>query len=209
MKNTSILVSGLVALIASIAAAAPVAAQDGTFRTAFAAVAAGQTSIPVGHLDYCQKRPYDCQPVAIAAPVALTDDLWRELQDVNNHFNTAVTAVSDADLYGVAEFWTYPSSGYGDCEDYVLGKRAALIERGWSPSNLLVSVVKQPNGEGHAVLMVRTDRGDLILDNQDGLIKLWTDTPYTYLKRQSQAHAGQWVDILDGRDVTVTATAGY
>ena len=206
MKKTSILVSGLIALVA---AAAPAMAQDGRIQTAYAATAEGQTSIPIGHMEYCQKRPYECQPLAIAAPVALTDDLWRELQDVNNYFNTTVTAVSDQDLYGVAEFWTYPSSGYGDCEDFVLGKRAALIERGWDASNLLISVVTQPDGEGHAVLMVRTDRGDLILDNQEGLIKLWTDTPYTYLKRQSQAHAGQWVDILDGRDVVVTATAGY
>jgi len=206
MKKTSILVSGLIALVA---AAAPAMAQDGRIQTAYAATAEGQTSIPVGHMEYCQKRPYECQPLAVAAPVTLTDDLWRELQDVNNYFNTTVTAVSDQDLYGVAEFWTYPSSGYGDCEDFVLGKRAALIERGWDASNLLISVVTQPDGEGHAVLMVRTDRGDLILDNQEGLIKLWTDTPYTYLKRQSQAHAGQWVDILDGRDVVVTATAGY
>lgn len=209
MKKTSILISGLFALIASIAATAPIAAQDARIETAFADIAAGQTSIPVGHMQYCQKRPYECQPHAVATPVALTDDLWRELQDVNNTFNTTVTAVSDQDLYGVAEFWTYPSSGYGDCEDFVLGKRAALIERGWAPSNLLVSVVMQANGEGHAVLMVRTDRGDLVLDNQDGLIRLWTDTPYTFLKRQSQAHAGQWVDILDGRDAVVTATAGY
>jgi predicted transglutaminase-like cysteine proteinase len=209
MKNTSILVSGLVALIASIGAAAPVAAQDARIQTAYAEVAATQTSIPVGHLEYCQKRPYECQPMAPAAPVALNDDLWRQLQDVNNHYNTTVTAVSDQDLYGIAEFWTYPTSGYGDCEDFVLAKRAALIERGWEPSNLLISVVRQPNGEGHAVLMVRTDRGDMVLDNQEGLIKLWNETPYTFLKRQSQAHAGQWVDILSGDDVTVTATAGY
>ena len=206
MKKTSILVSGLIALIASVA---PAMAQDARIQTAYAQIGAGPTSIPVGHMEYCQKRPYDCQPLAVSTPVGLTDDLWRELQDVNNHFNTTVTAVSDQDLYGVAEFWTVPTSGYGDCEDFALGKRAMLIERGWDASNLLISVVMQPDGEGHAVLMVRTDRGDLILDNQEGLIKLWTDTPYTFLKRQSQAHAGQWVDILDGRDVVVTATAGY
>ncbi|WMT85637.1 transglutaminase-like cysteine peptidase [Pelagibacterium sp. 26DY04] len=205
MKKTSILISGLVALIAATGAAA----QEARIQTAYAEVAAVQTSIPVGHLEYCQKRPYDCQPMASATPVALNDDLWRELQDVNNHFNTTVTAVSDQDLYGVGEFWTYPTSGYGDCEDFVLAKRQALIERGWEPANLLISVVRQPNGEGHAVLMVRTDRGDLVLDNQEGLIKLWNDTPYTFLKRQSQAHAGQWVDILHGQNVTVTATAGY
>lgn len=209
MKNTSILFSGLFALVAFLGFAAPAAAQDGHVQTAYAQVAAVQTSIPIGHLDYCQRRPFDCQPMAPVAPVALTDELWRELQAVNNHYNTSIIAVSDMDLYGVEDFWTYPSSGYGDCEDYAIGKRATLIERGWHPSNLLLTVVMQPNGEGHAVLMVRTDRGDLILDNQDGLIRLWNDTPYTFLKRQSQAHAGQWVDVLHGHDGIVTATAGY
>jgi predicted transglutaminase-like cysteine proteinase len=209
MKNKSILISGLVALIASVGATAPALAQDARLQLAYAEVAAGVTSIPVGHMEFCQKRPYECQPLAAAAPAALNDDRWRQLQDVNNLYNTTITAVSDYDLYGTEEFWTYPTSGYGDCEDFVLAKRAALIEGGWNPANLLISVVKQPDGEGHAVLMVRTDRGDLVLDNQEGLIKLWTDTPYTYLKRQSQAHSGQWVDILDGRDAVVTATAGY
>ncbi|RDE10324.1 transglutaminase-like cysteine peptidase [Pelagibacterium lacus] len=209
MKTTSILVSGLVALIASTAAMAPAAAQQvASLHPAFASTA-DLTSIPVGHAEFCAQRPYECLPMAPAAPVALTDALWTELQQVNNHYNTTVTAMSDADLYGTEEFWTYPTSGYGDCEDFALGKRATLIERGWNPANLLIAVVRQPNGEGHAVLMVRTDRGDLVLDNQEGLIKLWTDTPYTFLKRQSQAHAGQWVDILDARDGIVTATAGY
>ena len=63
-----------------------------------------------------------------------------------------------------------------------------------------MAVVASANGEGHAVLMVRTDRGDLVLDNQDGTVQLWNDTPYQYIKRQSQANAGQWVDIIDNRD---------
>ena len=208
MNNTSILISGLIALTATLGLAAPAAAQQVASVNAAYAQVSDLTSIPVGHVEFCQKRPHECQPMAPAAPVALTDGLWIDLQTVNNQVNTTITAVSDADLYGADEFWTFPTSGYGDCEDFVLAKRAALIEMGWSASNLLISVVMQPNGEGHAVLMVRTDRGDLVLDNQDGLIKIWTDTPYTFIKRQSQAHAGQWVDILD-TDGIVTATAGY
>lgn len=206
MKKTGVIVSGLIALILSLGFTAPASANEA--HPAFASVA-GLTSIPVGHAEFCERRPYECQPMELVNNVALTDALWRDLQEVNNHYNTTITAVSDRDIYGVDEFWTFPSRGYGDCEDFALAKRAALIERGWPASTLLISVVMQPNGEGHAVLMVRTDRGDLILDNQQALIKVWTDTPYTFLKRQHQAHAGQWVDILDARDGIVTATAGY
>ncbi|WP_196258726.1 transglutaminase-like cysteine peptidase [Pelagibacterium limicola] len=206
MKKTNVFISGLIALFASLGASAPANAVE--THAAFASVG-NQTSIPVGHAEYCVRLPHECQPLEKVANIALTDALWRDLQEVNNHYNTTITAASDRDIYGVDEFWTYPSRGYGDCEDFALAKRAALIERGWPASTLLISVVMQPNGEGHAVLMVRTDRGDLILDNQESLIKVWTDTPYTFLKRQSQAHAGQWVDILDARDNIVTATAGH
>ena len=54
--------------------------------------------------------------------------------------------------------------------------------------------------------MVRTDRGDLILDNQNARVLVWTDTPYEYIKRQSQADAGRWVGLNDDR-ATITAAA--
>ena len=56
-----------------------------------------------------------------------------------------------------------------------------------------------------AVLTVRTSEGDLVLDNLDGAVRAWNETPYTYLKRQSQANAGEWVAINDDRDVQIVA----
>ena len=38
--------------------------------------------------------------------------------------------------------------------------------RGWPESKLLITVVRDENNEGHAVLTVRTDEGDFILDNR-------------------------------------------
>ena len=101
---------------------------------------------------------------------------------------------SDIDIYGKEEVWTYPDQA-GDCEDYVLLKRQLLINEGLSPSDLLITVVRKPDGEGHAVLTVRTNRGDFVLDNLTTKVMLWKDTPYTYLKRQSARHAGHWVSI--------------
>ncbi|MEM7069427.1 MAG: transglutaminase-like cysteine peptidase, partial [Pseudomonadota bacterium] len=100
--------------------------------------------------------------------------------------------------YNTEEFWTYPTN-FGDCEDYVLMKRHMLMERGWPASSLLITVVRQPNGEGHAVLTVRTDRGDFILDNLETKVKPWNETPYTYLKRQAEDHSGRWIALKDFR----------
>jgi Predicted periplasmic protein len=187
-------------------AVAPAQAFD-TTNVAFVQTVGGTTSIPVGHAEFCQHRPDECRanPDPVAA-VSLTEGLWQQLLAVNTGINQAVVPVTDQELYQVAEFWTYPN-GYGDCEDYVLAKRRELINAGWPASTLLIAVVKQANGEGHAVLMVRTDRGDLVLDNQIGTIDLWNQTPYKFIKRQSQANAGQWVDMIDTRDIVIT-TAG-
>jgi predicted transglutaminase-like cysteine proteinase len=128
----------------------------------------------------------------------LTEARWKQLLAVNTEINADVVPETDEQLYHVQEYWTYPK-GAGDCEDYVLAKRRQLIELGWPASTLLITVVKQDDGEGHAVLMVRTDRGDLVLDNQQALIEVWNMTPYHYIKRQSQTNPGQWVDLYDNR----------
>ena len=59
------------------------------------------------------------------------------------------------------------------------------------------------NGEGHAVLTVRTDRGDYILDNLINRVRLWSETGYRYLKRQAVDHTGHWVSIPDGDETLV------
>jgi len=65
--------------------------------------------------------------------------------------------------------------------------------------------VREANGNGHAVLIARTDRGDLVLDNQDGRVLLWKDTPYEFVKRQSQTDPRKWVGLTDFRAPLYTA----
>jgi len=163
------------------------------------------TSIPVGAAQFCKTHRKDCaRSASLEAAVPLTQRLWDQLIDINNAINAAVVPVTDEQQYSISEFWTYPD-GAGDCEDFALAKRKALIAEGWNPSTLMIAVVRQQNGEGHAVLMVRTDRGDLVLDNQEGRVLVWNETPYHFLKRQSQADAGQWVDLVDGRGQQVAS----
>ena len=158
----------------------------------------GSTTQPIGHYEFCQNAPAECGPVAASAPHALTRADWNRMVDINNRVNSAIRPLTDMEMWGKAELWSYPSD-VGDCEDYVLLKRHMLVKAGFAKSNLLITVVRQPNGDGHAVLTVRTDRGDFILDNLVSRINDWRDTPYTYLKRQNTAHAGRWEKIEDNR----------
>ena len=105
------------------------------------------------------------------------------------------------------EYWTYPTSA-GDCEDYVLLKRRLLNKiEGIALGNLLITVVRKRDGEGHAVLTLRTTRGDFVLDNLDWHIRSWRDTSYSFIKRQSSLDPGAWTDIEDDEDLLVGALA--
>ncbi|TAN09167.1 MAG: transglutaminase [Rhizobiaceae bacterium] len=167
----------------------------------------GRTSQPVGHYEFCQRLPSECREMTPKeAPITLTRKLWAELIRVNNTVNQRVKPMTDQQNYGVEEYWSYPDDGYGDCEDYALEKRRKLIADNIPAGDLLMTVVKQPNGDGHAVLTVRTSMGDYILDNLEPRILAWTDTDYRYLKRQSETNSGQWVAIRDDRDITVVGS---
>jgi predicted transglutaminase-like cysteine proteinase len=163
----------------------------------------GPATQPIGHYEFCKIYKSECaKTYSEQPPIGLTEDKWRMLLDVNYTVNTTIKPMTDMELYGVEEKWAYPTYA-GDCEDYVLLKRKMLMQKGFHPSDLLITVVLQPNGEGHAVLTVRTDRGDFVLDNMRNKVLLWADTEYTYLKRQANDDPGRWVKLQDGRTMAV------
>jgi predicted transglutaminase-like cysteine proteinase len=166
----------------------------------------GFTTQPIGHFEFCQSHSAECTVSgANAIRVRISGDRWNELVAINARVNRTVFPATDMEVYGREEWWTYPA-GVGDCEDVALLKRHELIARGWPVGALLITVVKRPNGEGHAVLTVLTDRGDLILDNLDGRVRLWNETPYVFVKRQSEYNSGQWTAIQDTRTPLVGST---
>lgn len=169
--------------------------------------AMGETSTPIGWHDFCQENPADCR-VSRLRPVSiiLDEKNWREIVRTNAAVNHDIDPVTDMEHWGVVERWSYPTDGKGDCEDYVLEKRRRLIRAGFPRQALLVTVVRDHKGEGHAVLTVKTDRGDFVLDNQVGKILNWSDTGYRFIKRQSQEDPNTWVS-LGGFDTNAVAAS--
>lgn len=167
-------------------------------------VTGAATSQPIGHYDFCQGHRNECGPNRNVSPAEMSDAKWGMVRSVNSTVNSSITPMTDKEIYGKDEVWAYPTTA-GDCEDFALLKRRILIQRGISPANLLLTVVRKPDGEGHAVLTLRTTSGDFVLDNLASNVKPWFDTPYSFIKRQSSANAGRWVTIENGRDVLVGA----
>ena len=164
------------------------------------------TSTPIGYARFCEANPADCgNGNHRGGKVVLSEANFAQLAKVNDDVNTRVQPLTDMEHFGEIERWTYPDDGYGDCEDYVLEKRRALIALGWPAETLLITVVRDHKGDGHSVLTVITDRGDLVLDNQELRIQLWHETGYRFVKRQAQGRPDQWVSL---GDVLAPATVG-
>ncbi len=167
----------------------------------------GDTLPPIGYVNFCQEHRADCRPgPRFADRIQLTPAKFGQIEEVNTAVNTEIAPETDLDLYGKPEYWTYPTTK-GDCEDYVLLKRRILIERGFPESTLLITVVRDENDEGHAVLTVRTDKGDFVLDNKRREVMRWTDTPYTFIKRQSERNPLVWISLLPPETAPQTAVS--
>jgi predicted transglutaminase-like cysteine proteinase len=178
-----------------------------TEKLAYAQVR-GDATPPIGWVQFCQDEANqsDCKvPTLKSVSATLDERRWRELLTINARVNTDVIPMTDMDQWGVAERWSYPTTGKGDCEDYALQKRRLLMEAGWPRQALAITVVRDKKGDGHAVLTVKTDRGDFILDNQEKKVKLWLDTGYQFIKRQSDENPNRWVSL--GQVDTATMTA--
>ena len=155
--------------------------------------------------EFCHRLPAECTVDATEpAEVALTAKVWQTITLTNRRVNGAIKPVTVQDLWGVADRWVLAEDGYGDCEDYQLLKRKLLVEAGFPRRAMRMTVVIDEKNEGHAVLMVRTDRGDFILDNKTDAVLPWFQTGYVFVKRESQ-DAIAWVSLGGAISPTMTA----
>ncbi len=195
--RTLVIVTGFISASASVAGQAEGRGGKPSFL-----IVGIQTSVPFGWVDFCFRYNGECEtPITQAVDVVLKGETFQTIERINAQVNTTIKAVSDIDHWHVVDRWDYPTDGAGDCEDYALLKRKLLVEAGFPRQALLMTIVKDQNGEGHAVLTVRTNRGDLILDNLRADVKMWTETGYRFVKRQSQRDANTWVELRDPASV--------
>jgi predicted transglutaminase-like cysteine proteinase len=168
----------------------------------------GPAQPPHGFVRFCEATPQEC--TSDQRPenrFNASAERLRELDDINRAINKAVAPATDLEVYGVNEYWTLPRRK-GDCEDYALLKRHNLIRKGWPVSSLLMTVVRDEKGEGHAVLTARTMQGDFILDNKLEDVRLWSQTPYEYVMRQSYINPRVWVALDTRQSPLATSLSG-
>lgn len=176
-------------------------------------VVSGEAAAPAGFLDFCMEDPGACgaaTTMPIRPEVEMGEALWASVISVNRTANQAIRYLSDA-AFGQPDVWRVAVTA-GDCEDYALAKRAALVELGFPPSALRLATVYSRRTGHHAVLVLSTTDGDYVLDNTRDAILPWDDAGFAWVSVQSAEDPMQWrrvaSNMKDMAHLSATATAG-
>jgi len=156
-----------------------------TALAAFAAPATAGARPPLGYQLMCLQTPAECRGGG-ASKVTATNETLTTLKRINARVNSAITPRNDSG----SDIWS-ANARSGDCEDYVLAKRRALIKAGLPPSALRIAYVKTRGGVGHAILVVKTSHGDFVLDNLDRAVRPLSRAGYRIIS-MSGADPKQW-----------------
>jgi len=173
--------------------------------TSVGAGVTGEARPVLGWVNFCERHRQECA-VDVSEPsvIDLTPRLWQSVIGLNRKVNSAIRAVTDHEHWGTPDSWDLPTDGAGDCEDFQLLKRKLLVEAGLPRRALRITVVIDEKGEGHAVLMLRTTRGDFILDNKTNAVLSWHHTGYAYIKREGH-DSMVWVSLGGATSPVTTA----
>lgn len=174
---------------ASLAAPAPFLGDPGQSLPQASALGDGDLTLaPLAFIQFCNAYADQCR--GGAGVLSLTAAHWAEMAAVNTAVNARIAPNAGKDGFK----WSLETR-YGNCNDYAVQKRAALIARGFPAGALSLAAVVTGSGENHLVLTVRTDRGDFVLDNLRGRVVAWNSTGYRWLKRQSATQPRYWVSL--------------
>jgi predicted transglutaminase-like cysteine proteinase len=155
---------------------------------------ASPTLSPFQHVRFCLRYPADCKSDPTeTTTVELTAETLETIHRVNRDVNASIIPVARSNAIADGGWTISPASG--DCNDYAVSKRHELVQSGFPAKAVRLAVVKTPSGIGHLVLVVSTNKGNLVLDNLSETILPWQLTKYHWVKIQSTSDARYWFEI--------------
>ncbi len=196
VKYIAQVAAGAILAIANIATAA-------ASPSAVAMREGGYALAPFSFVKFCLDYPAECPKSAGPSRIRLTNGRMAELASVNRAVNNSIRPTPDT---STLRYWKLNVNA-GDCNTFAVQKRHELIRRGWPSAALALTVAKTAWGEGHLVVTVRTDQGDLVLDNLRPNIVSWQRAGYDWVMRQSEINPQYWVDLHGGQSGPVYAAA--
>jgi predicted transglutaminase-like cysteine proteinase len=149
----------------------------------------------LGHVEMCAENAEECSARSDVAHAVIWDSHTKQLsKDINQTVNLMIHPKSDEEQFGKADKWNPFPEKYGDCEDYVIQKRRMLIAEGIPASSMMIALVKTKDGEGHAVLVLRTTDGDKVFDNLTDEIKSPRETGHKFIAVTDPQNNDRWLE---------------
>jgi len=158
------------------------------------------TLAPMAFTQFCLRYTDQCRTQRLifrGGPVRLTAKRVHEINEVNTSVNANIVPERNYEGLSAEKWLIAPSSG--DCNDYAVTKRSALLALGWPARALLLSEVVTHSGEHHLVLVVRSSSGDLVLDNLSHSIRPWSNVPYQWVRMQTPKNPNFWSTVAERR----------
>lgn len=178
-------------MLVGLAAPQPAQASNAPFLST-----KGRVAPPSGAQSLCKAYHWACATARSGG--AVTAGQMQIVREINTRINRRYREIGDRQQYGVTERWAMPTSRGGDCEDFALAKKRELIRYGIDPQRLLIATALDRRRGAHAVLIFRSDQGDLVLDNLTNRILNWQKTGYIFMRMQDPNRPSQWVNVLAG-----------
>lgn len=148
--------------------------------------------------DFCLDNEGRCVTSPDMRSVVMEDWVERLLAETNRRINKQIRYKSDEEVYGKDDKWAIAKEddleAYGDCDDYAVSKREALVKH-IPPNAMMLAYVRTEEDEPHAVLIVRTDKGDKILDNRFDRVKDLDETGYDFKYVTDPLDNTKWRDV--------------
>ncbi|WP_120502048.1 transglutaminase-like cysteine peptidase [Roseovarius sp. EL26] len=155
-----------------------------------------QMAAPSGAVELCSRYAWACATSSGGAKISSLQ--IPAVQKINRRINQSVRSVPDQRQYRTKDVWALPTRTGGDCEDYALAKKLKLVQMGYAPEELLIATVVHKKLGPHAVLVIRTEQGDYVLDNLTNRVLLWKETNYFFVQMQNPQNPKQWVGVFLG-----------
>ena len=142
------------------------------------------------YVKFCIRNPGECDLTGPGV-IDLSFEIKRAIGQINSTVNREIRFALDIEQYEKEEYWSYPRSGRGDCEDKALEKRSRLVKLGIPRSAMRLAIAfNKVFHYSHCLLTVETNEGTYVLDSFSDEVMAWHQAPYNYEMRERAD--GKW-----------------
>jgi predicted transglutaminase-like cysteine proteinase len=146
------------------------------------------TLAPFAHIKFCMESPQQCAAEDGPRTIEMTREARDTISAINRSVNLSIAPRLDPPGQ---EVWK-TDTPEGSCHDYAVTKREKLIAAGYSAKAVRLAVARTGSGEGHAVVVIRTSDGDMVLDNRTNAIRRWDRTDLHWIEIESSDDPHMW-----------------